>query len=484
LGVRLLNSLHFKIASVVIATILFLFAVYFVWDYYLFSRQTRSEARQAAENVSEITMNSIIELAMLGRHPELLRGALQRLANTSTVRKIQILDLSGTVRFSSDPSTLGRTYSLREDECSVCHRPGEKVPRVAFLEFNQTQLLRFTQTIPNRAECQGCHNPEDSVVGLLIVDYPTSDLKARLQTNFYKMLVKSGVMALAILVVLGLLLNRIVISRVKRLTAATADPQNLQAPPDLGALAGEDEIGRLSSSFHEMVCRLNDYCRDLEHKEKARVSLLERLVHSQEEERKAISRDLHDHLGQGLSALLLKIQSEAGSGDSVLWEEVENRIRQLIDDVHKLSWQMRPSILDDYGLEKALERYVEEFSKDSLIPTDFQVSSPDTLKRLPVWVEITLYRIAQEGLTNISLHAEASHASVVLIRTRSAVTLLIEDDGKGFDTREVKQGSNRGLGLLGMKERVSQCGGILDIESADMKGTTIRVKIPLEKESS
>jgi signal transduction histidine kinase len=481
---RFLRSLHFKIASGVIATVLFLIAIYFVWDYRQFSRQTKTEAQEAAENISEITMNSIIELAMLGRHPEMLRGALQRLASVSYVRKIQILDLSGNVRFSSDPSTLDRTYNLQEEECSACHRQSPEIPKTTFLEFNENQILRFTQTIPNRLECHGCHNPEDSNVGLLIVDYPTGDLRARLQSNFYKMLVKSGTMALAVLLVLGFLLNRIVISRIKRLTAIASNLPDLRNSPDLDSVSGSDEIGQLSSSFQKMARRLNDYCKDLEEKEQVRVSLLERLVHSQEEERKSISRELHDQLGQSLSALLLKFQTEFKSNghSNELLVESKNQIRKLIEDVHKLAWQMRPSILDDYGLDKALERYVEEFSKNASIQTDFQFSGPESLNRLPVWVETTLYRIAQEALTNISKHAEASRASLVLIRTRSNVTLLIEDNGRGFDPNEVKPNSEHGLGILGMRERVSQCGGSLDIEAVKLRGATIRVKIPLEQE--
>jgi signal transduction histidine kinase len=300
------------------------------------------------------------------------------------------------------------------------------------------------------------------------------------------MVIKAGTTVLAILVVLGILMNKIVISRIKRLTTATSqltshNPEVL----DLQAVEGTDEIGQLARSFRKMARDLRTYVNELEEKERIRVSLLQRLVRSQEEERKTISRELHDQLGQSLSALLLEFQTRFSSGDlnqeasTADFKDFEERIRKLIEEVHRLAWQMRPSILDDYGLERAVERYVEETSKSSGVSIDFQQIKADGLDRLPHWIETTLYRVAQEGVANLVRHSEATQASVVLIRKRTNVTLLVEDNGVGFDPRGVEPTSARGLGLLGMKERVTECGGTLEVESAPLKGTTIRVQIPL-----
>ncbi|MFZ0429235.1 MAG: ATP-binding protein, partial [Acidobacteriota bacterium] len=110
---------------------------------------------------------------------------------------------------------------------------------------------------------------------------------------------------------------------------------------------------------------------------------------------------------------------------------------------------------------------------------DFQQTTPPGADRLPHWLETTLYRVAQEAVTNLVRHSEATQSSVVLMRNRDSVTLLVEDNGVGFVPEEVVPSSQRGLGLVGMRERVSECGGTLDIESARMKGTTVRVRIPL-----
>jgi len=144
---------------------------------------------------------------------------------------------------------------------------------------------------------------------------------------------------------------------------------------------------------------------------------------------------------------------------------------------------MRPSILDDYGLESALARHIEEVSKNAGMQIDFQYSSPDGLQRLPSRIEVPLFRIAQEAITNIIRHAQAHHASVVILRQIHEITMLIEDDGQGFDMAMVKEKGDQCLGLMGMRERVNLLGGNFVIEAAPGEGTTIRVIIPLSEEN-
>jgi signal transduction histidine kinase len=145
---------------------------------------------------------------------------------------------------------------------------------------------------------------------------------------------------------------------------------------------------------------------------------------------------------------------------------------------------MRPSILDDYGLESALARHIEEVTKTARLEIDYQFISPDGLGRMPIGVELSLFRIAQEATTNIIKHAKASHASFVVLRQLHEVTMLIEDDGQGFDSEAAGKKSNSCLGLMGMQERVNLLGGSFVIESAPREGTTIRVRIPLGEESN
>jgi signal transduction histidine kinase len=249
-----------------------------------------------------------------------------------------------------------------------------------------------------------------------------------------------------------------------------------------------DEIGRLAIAFNQMAEGLMRYRNEVHAKEKARLSLIERTVQVQEDERKNISRELHDHLGQSLLALLLQVQSGCKYSPAKcayaalpgsLCLGVESTIRQIIEEVHRLAWGMRPSILDDYGLESALARHIEEVSKTAGLEIDCQFISPDGLRRLPSRIEVSLFRIAQEAITNVIRHGKASHASVVVLRQLNDITMLVEDDGQGFDVAAAQEKGDQSLGLMGMKERVNLLGGSFVIESAPGEGTTIRVRIPL-----
>ncbi|UCF37776.1 MAG: HAMP domain-containing protein [Acidobacteriota bacterium] len=487
LGARIFHSLHFKIAAGVILTILVLSATYFVADYRYYRQQLLGELRKSAKDVSSVTLNSLLELSMLGEHPELLQRAVEALPNDAAVDSIQILDLKGVIRFGSNPADVGLVMDRQDAGCAPCHSNETVVPRSAFIELGGREVLRRAEPIPNRPECHTCHNSNEFLLGLLIVDFPTEVMHSELRSSLYEMLLQAGLTVLAILIVLGALMNQVVILPIKKLTGATTRFTEKSVPPELDSLIGKDEIGKLAHSFKEMALRLRKRYEELEEKERIRIRLVDRLVHSQEEERRVISRDLHDQFGQSLSALLLALQqkAEAQGNEHILsiesYRDLEHRIRELIDDVHQLAWQMRPSILDDYGLEMALERYIEELAKTTPIQIDYQHFSSNQGQRLPSWLEITLYRVAQESLNNVIRHSAAKRASVIVMKDRTAVTLIIEDDGKGFDPDSVKPGIDHGLGLLGMRERVAQCQGTLDIESAHLKGTTIRVKIPSEQ---
>ena len=218
--------------------------------------------------------------------------------------------------------------------------------------------------------------------------------------------------------------------------------------------------------------------------EKQRIDLLRRLVSSQEFERRRIARDLHDQMGQRLTALRLKIASlhEISPDDEQFIPRVNSlqEIAERLDsEISFLAWELRPTALDDLGLLEAVAAFVNEWSRHFEIPADFH-SSGLSKDRLGHEIETHLYRITQEALNNITKHADAKHVTVLLERRDQSVILIIEDNGKGFDTAEkrVSSESGKGLGLVGMGERAALVGGEIEIESAHGKGTTIYVRVP------
>lgn len=247
----------------------------------------------------------------------------------------------------------------------------------------------------------------------------------------------------------------------------------------------DDETGKLGDAFNQMAQGLQDYRREVGEKEAARQALIEKIVFAQEEERKNVARELHDQFGQSLSNTLLQIESRCKDCPhrTEQCQIMKDDISGLIDEVRQLAWDMRPSILDDYGLDVSLQRYVEEMSNRLSIPIDYQGVLPAGEKRLPPQVEVSLYRITQEAITNIMRHAKAERASVVLLCRESEVTLMVEDNGQGFDAALAQRDDAKSLGVMGMRERANLLGGDLAIESQPGHGTTVRIRLPLEKTS-
>lgn len=480
---RLLRSLQFKVGIGITGTVALLFSFYVVWDYQFHRRQFLDELQDSAASLSKIILNGLVKVEMAGDHPDLLQASIEQFGRDPAIAGIYLLDTQGNVRFSSKPVMNDRHFFLSDTGCRQCHAAGGARPRSVFIEEAGAEVLRNAVAIPNQMECHPCHSAGNPLIGILIVDFGVERANQDLRACLNETLLKAAMTLVAILATLGLLMGRLIITRLKRLTAAAGMLAEERGDPIPKALEGSDEIGQLGAAFNRMVVSLEKHRGEVRTKERMRASLLEKIVRIQEEERKRISRELHDHVGQSLSALLLALDdSVAGTqnGNGHL-RELESRIRGLLDEVHQLAWEMRPSILDDYGLDSALQTYVDDTAKHCGIPIDYQSSFRPEFERLPPWVEVTLYRVAQEALTNVVRHSQASRASVVLLHQPGGVLLLVEDNGCGFACPSPQNG-HKGLGLIGMGERVNLCGGNCMIESAPERGTTVRVNIPLRGE--
>ena len=219
--------------------------------------------------------------------------------------------------------------------------------------------------------------------------------------------------------------------------------------------------------------------------EESQREVLRRLVAAEETERGRVSRELHDRLGQDLTAMKLGLQilRKQGACPPALRESVgklESLADRLMRDIHRLSWELRPAALDDFGLEMALRCYTDEWAALSGVPVDFH-SPGVNARRLAREVETTLYRIAREALTNVFRHASARRVSVLLERRVDHVSLIVEDDGRGFEAAAMLRvpATEGKLGLLGMQERATLAGGSAEIESSRGAGTTVFVRLPL-----
>jgi signal transduction histidine kinase len=203
-----------------------------------------------------------------------------------------------------------------------------------------------------------------------------------------------------------------------------------------------------------------------------------RLLSAQEEERRSISRELHDEVGQSLSALLMEAGNAAArvSPDSTEVRRHVESIKRLaeasVQVIRNMSLLLRPSMLDDLGLVPALEWQAREVFKRTGLRV--QVTADENASELPDQHKTCIYRVVQEALHNCARHAQANSVTVEVRQLASQIVLSVVDDGRGFDARRV-----RGLGLVGMEERVHHLGGALRVKSQPGSGTTIAVVLPL-----
>ena len=240
---------------------------------------------------------------------------------------------------------------------------------------------------------------------------------------------------------------------------------------------GHDEIGNLGMAFDEMS-------REISQKEQMRNQLLAQVLAAQEDERKRIARELHDETSQTLTSLMVELKAAEKAGNL---EEIKPRLAELrslvhatLNGVHSMAMELRPNTLDDLGLVAALRKYAADFQAKNGIQVDLQVGEA-ARRRFPPDVETAAYRITQEALANVVRHAAARNVSIVVNFQDPLFTLIVEDDGVGFDTEESsRRAPDQKLGLFGMLERASLVGGRLVIESTPGQGTSVFLEVPVK----
>jgi two-component system CheB/CheR fusion protein len=211
--------------------------------------------------------------------------------------------------------------------------------------------------------------------------------------------------------------------------------------------------------------------------------LLKRIITVQEDERRRIARDLHDHLGQQVAGVSLKLEAlrdmtGVASAATAIVEEARGILARLDKELDFFTWELRPAALDDFGLVAALGTLVNEWSRTFGVAAEFHTTGLDDI-RLSFDVETNMYRIAQEALNNVHKHADATRVGVLLERRGARVVLIIEDDGRGFENDETAPGRfDSRIGLRGIRERAVLAGGTAEVETAPGKGTTILVQVP------
>ncbi len=234
-----------------------------------------------------------------------------------------------------------------------------------------------------------------------------------------------------------------------------------------------DELSTLAKAFNTMT-------QQLAQAQQTRDNLMKNIIHSQEDERSRISRELHDETGQTLSTLMISLRLLE---ESTTFSELKHKtaefsqlLQQSLEQVRLMAWKLTPTPLTDMGLKAALESYTNKYRNFVDWEINLEIDGMDN-RRLPSEIELAVYRVIQEALTNIARHAHAETVDIFLNCHEHKLLVIIEDNGIGFDVE--KQKLKNSLGLTSMQERISLVGGKLKVESTPGKGTTLYMRIPL-----
>jgi signal transduction histidine kinase len=274
-----------------------------------------------------------------------------------------------------------------------------------------------------------------------------------------------------------------------RTSTGIAGLMNLVLPA--GRLFGHRELALLATVGGQVGLAIEkaQLLEELAIKERMRGELIKRVLTAQEDERRRIARELHDETGQSLSALILNLDiARAGAGDHPQTAEALERLKGLaetaLEEVRKLIYDLRPTILDDLGLTAALRWYAHEQLEPRGVEVTFLIGIGQA--RLDTVVETTLFRIAQEAMWNIVKHAGATRAEVRLDPIPGGVRLAVHDNGRGFRPDEQRRFDplRGGLGLGGMRERAALIGGTVSIRSSEGHGTEVVAELPLAPSGS
>lgn len=422
-----------------------------------------------------------------------MQQLLDSIGESEGFRRVDLIDTSGKIIFAPSGQGVGQQLDNHQPECQPCHRlPADERPSsIVVTTASGERVFRSMNPIENSSECTRCHSKSTRLIGLLLTDISTAPFESALNADLRENLMWSGLMILVVVLVVNLALSHFVLHRLEGFAGSIRALGHGRVPSPLPE-DQPDEIGQLAGAFNTMARQVETRDREntalserLREQNARRGELLTRLITAQEDERQRVARELHDDLGQGLSGLALQVQvtqrlieSEPGRAMQQL-RDVRRLITETTDRMYELIMALRPSALDDLGLAAALRAHVERCSNGSGV--EFHIDAHQLPGRLPEDLETTLYRIFQESISNVVRHAQASRANITLVHKNGFFEGEIQDNGAGFDPHSVqlKGDQPRGLGLMGMHERVHQWGGSLQVHSRPGAGTKIVVHIPI-----
>lgn len=476
------KSLRFKISIGLVGLLSFTMSILFIIQYVQHREKLISNLQENISPHLTQMVNDVLKSSMLSKNKSEMKYILEVAHQYPDVKNIFILNRIGRIIISIDDKEVGKIIDIHDPTCQACHhRTTEALNKtVIYSSLAGEKIFRNVNPIYNRKECFSCHHPEEKITGVLVTDFTLENIETQLQGEL-----KGNILLLFFIIgistlVIGIALDQLVIKKIQYFVEAAS----IFGQGDFKriiSIKSDDEMRRLADSFNQMAKTLMEKMR-LERK------YLSQIIEAQENERKRISRELHDEIGQALTAIKFDldiIDKDLPPTFPIVRErlmEAKSLSNQVLTAMRQLSMDLRPTMLDDVGLIPTLRWYTQKFSDRLNIPASFQAVGFE--KKLPARIETGFYRIIQEALNNIAKHSEASRVEISLERRDSIISASITDNGKGFDLDKVLRPDSleRGFGIIGMQERISFLGGRLIFNRDRILGPTSILRFLIRKE--
>jgi signal transduction histidine kinase len=479
-----MTSLRTKVSLIIVVPLM---VILFFVSYQQYLHQVagiETRTRLLEEQVGEIIKASLRQ-GMEQNNRELTGSIIRDISSNRTIKKIWVIDLSGTVKESSDVADKGVVIDQKSRACNECHQfPPESRPQVIQTQTTES-LLRVTTPIANESACHKCHSPGQKHLGMLLIDASFQDAEKEISSTLRYNLILSLLISLGVGLGVYLLINQIIVKRVeslhKTLQSFSKGEYGTRTKPAGGL---PDELSHLGETFNAMAEQLARHDLDIQKSADVR----ERAII---EERERIARELHDGIAQLLAyinaknqAARLKIEKGELETAGQYLREIETQVQKEVIDVRSDILGLKMFTQKSNNLAENIVFFVDQCNQFNDIQLKLKMDGETRQVKLAPNVILQVLRIVQEAVSNIRKHANARAAGVNVTRTgRHEIVISIYDDGLGFDQDKIDT-LHRNFGLSMMRERADEIGAVLEIESGEKKGTVINIKLKDLEQSS